>query len=213
LPMALLVPLNSLFRPSPPREPRHGVLRLARTATIAGILLCGAGCGPSDPLETRFKVQQAADYDQQRSLLPRGLSAEQLKDFDDAVLALKYDVMTRGEAKGSDAVMEQVVTQISGKTLREILGLGWSAKLHRLEVERVKLQELVDHNARLKTRPGDTASSDFLNSVRDEHARRVAVIVQDQETARRKLAELGVTVSPHAPATTSSAASPSPSSP
>jgi hypothetical protein len=179
-------------------------------ASIAGVLLWSAGCGPSDPLDTRFTVRQAADYNQQRSLLPRGLSAEQLKDFDEAVLALKYDVMTRGETKGSDAVMEQVVSQISGKTLREILGMGWSARLQRLEVERVKLQELVDHNARLKTRPGDTASSDFLNSVRDEHARRVATIMQDQETARRRLAELGVAVAPHVPTASTSATPPAP---
>lgn len=175
------------------RFPRH----FGAVGLLALILILASGCGPSDPLDNRFSIDQAADFTQQRSLLPRGLTTGQLKDFDEAILALKYEVITKGEAKGSDAVMDEVVAQIKGRSLREIIGMGLAARVRRLEAERSKLQEVSDHNARLKTRPGDHASADFLNSVRDEHTRRLEKIEEDLSQTRRKMAELaGQKVSP-----------------
>lgn len=125
-----------------------------------------------------------------RSRLIHTLTPEQVRDLDQAIIELKYDIMAFAEAKGSDAITSAMLEKIHRLKIREIIGLGFSAKLRRLEVDRAKFQEILDHNTRLRTRPGDYESADFLKTVNSEQARRLEKVIEDIEQIRSKLAAL-----------------------
>jgi len=166
--------------------------RLQTWIGLLAVFLAAAvgGCGPKDPLDEVLSATTPVDLTFRRSHFARTLTAEQVRDFDQAIIELKYDIMAFAEAKGSDAITSTMLEKIHRLKIREIIGLGLSAKLRRLEIDREKLQEILAHNTRLRTRPGDYESADFLKTVNSEQGQRLEKILGDIKQIRVKLAAL-----------------------
>jgi len=176
---------------SSPMRNRPHLWQQKRGWLLAVFLAVGvAGCGPKDPLDEVLSATTPVDLTFRRSHFNRTLTPEQVRDFDQAIIELKYDIMAFDEAKGSDAITSAMLEKIHRLKIREIIGLGFSARLRRLEVDRAKLQQMLNHNTRLRTRPGDFESADFLKNVNTEQGRRLEKIIDDIEQIRSKLAAL-----------------------
>ena len=109
---------------------------------------------------------------------------------------LSLSVMLKGAATGSEGVDTAVRAEIDGITLRELLLKGQEAKRQRLDLEKTRLEVCIDANSRRRTRPGDTASADYLDHFREQQSARLATVVHELGIANERLAQLGGSARP-----------------
>lgn len=166
--------------------------RAGLLAVIAAALLVLAGCGPSDPLDAKVSAEDGVGFSMWRSHAAGDLSPEQLGDFDQAVQAIRIRVMSVGQTSGSEGIEEGMRRIVDGKTVREVLrtGLGW--KLELADAERMALEDSLRKNAQLLTRPGDTASANYLSDLRDRQTERLRAATEEVARIRGRLAASGL---------------------
>jgi hypothetical protein len=158
-----------------------------RLFAVAAVCLASSGCGPSDPLETKVIADDPVAFSMWESKSHDLLPPAQIQEFDDAVQEYKFHIMAEGKATGSEAVSDSMREAINGRTIRYVLqqGLGW--KLSRLEAERAGLEGVMAQNAQMRTRPGDTASADYLNVFRKRQEAQLASVTEEIALTREKL--------------------------
>jgi phage tail protein X len=127
---------------------------------------------------------------------PRSLSARQLAEFDRAMQEIRFHVMATGAASGSEAVEDATLLRVDRQTVRHVLqeGLGW--ELERAEAERSTLEAGMKTNAQMRTRPGDSASADYLTDLRVRQVARLKAATDEVNRAREGLAATGMAVPP-----------------
>ncbi len=169
-------------------------------------LVCGlaaffvAGCGDHVlPLDRRVPATSAAAFQQFRGDLATALPSDEAQTFDTAIQELKYQVMAAGTS-GSDAIDAAVRRQIDGKTVREAIGLGLTAKLERLRSQAAQIDSFIEQNSQLTTRKEDVASANYLAREREQQSDRRAKLVADMADTEAKMKELGLTPPPRPPA-------------
>jgi hypothetical protein len=126
------------------------------------------------------------------------LSPEQVQDLDNALQELKFKFMSQG-ASGTTAIDTALNDLVNGKTVRQVLELGLSAKLERLEQQRTALTTMIGQNAMLVTRDGDGSSADYLKRKRDEQTAKRDAIDKEMDGVRERMRAAGIT--PPAPST------------
>jgi hypothetical protein len=94
------------------------------------------------------------------------LDSDQWRDFDEAIREIKFRMTIDHVASGSDAVNRAMRERITGRPVREVVAIGFKSMLDRLNIERAEAIKVITTNARLITRPGDTASADYLREKR-----------------------------------------------
>jgi hypothetical protein len=173
-----------------------GAPRALFTLLCVALACAAAGCGPSDPLENRVVAGSALSLAMWRSDAQRELSAQQLADFDRATQEIRFHVMADGTATGGAAVQDAMLQMIDRQTVRHVLqqGLGW--ELDRAEAERSTLEAGMKTNALMRTRPGDTDSSNYLSDLRERQVARLKAATDEVNRTRESLAATGMAVPP-----------------
>jgi hypothetical protein len=115
------------------------------------------------------------------------LDREQWREFDEAIQEIKYRMTIDHIASGRDAVDQAMRERINGHTVREVLTIGYGFMLDRLNIERAESIKVITTNARLVTRPGDTASADYLRKRRKAESDALAVTLEKIRQAETKL--------------------------
>lgn len=173
--------------------PAQGAQRTAARLLCAALIgLSLGGCGPKDPLESKVEAGDYTDFTMWRSHAAGRLTPDQLGDFDHAVQAIKFRIMSTGQTTGSEAIDEAMRVLVDGKTVREVLrtGLGWELQL--AEAERATLEDSLKKNALMTTRPGDTASANYLTDLHDRQVARFQAATGEVARIRSRLAASGL---------------------
>jgi hypothetical protein len=126
------------------------------------------------------------------------LTSDQVRDLDAAVQELRLEIMSKGSS-GSGAIQDAFRAAVAGKTLRQLMELGLTAKLDRLEQDRAKLATFITQNAQLLTRDGDAASAEYLARKRDDQLSRLDAIDRDLDETRARMKTFGLTPPPAPP--------------
>lgn len=135
---------------------------LSRIASVAAVgCLFLAGC-QKPVLDTRVSAASQEDLDRWLANEGARLTPGQQQELRNMEQELKVAIMTSGEATGSEAVNQRLLEKINGLTLREVLLRSHQAAADRLERERKLYQGTLDSQSSLRTRPGDTASADYV---------------------------------------------------
>jgi hypothetical protein len=161
---------------------------VAAFGLLAAAFLAGAGCGPADPLEIKVSAESPIAFSMWESRIRDRLTQGQASGFDEAVQEFKFHIMAQATATGSDAIDAEMRQEIDGRTIRYVLqwGLGW--ELSRLVAERAEIESAMTGNARLRTRPGDTASEDYLREFRRKQEAHLQSVDDQIKLVRGKLA-------------------------
>ena len=159
-----------------------------RLTLVLAVVL--TGCQPADPLARKVTASSPIDYATWRSSAAEKLPAETCRDFDDIVQEMKFNVMANQQASGSAGIDDATRAKLHGRTVSEILAAGYQMKIARLESERNELESFIKSNATLRTRPGDTASADFLADKSRRQSKQLDALVTQWKLAKEKQALL-----------------------
>lgn len=129
---------------------------------LAGLAL--AGCSQTPPLDRIVPGDSASALEHWREKVQDDFTAAQWEDFDMALQEIQFKIVADPDAKGGDPVEAKVREKIAGRTVREVLRLGFESKLARLEAEGAQLEEFIRMNAKVKPGSAPTAV-DFKNQV------------------------------------------------
>lgn len=160
------------------------------------LLLCVAlaGCGPEDPLDIKVDAKNYVAFSMWESEASSRLTAQQLKDFNEALQEIKFRIMADGTAAGRDGVEQAAWEMIDEKTVRDVLRMGLSRELERVRAEQAALARSMDQNRRLITRPGDVASKSYLSLLHEREAEHLNAVNAQISHARERLAAYGLSV-------------------
>jgi hypothetical protein len=176
----------------------HRHSRVAAISAFFVIVFCCFGCRPADPLDEKVPARTSLDLMMWRADIARKQTPLERRELDDMIQELKFSVMLKGTATGSDGVEAEVRAEIDGATLREVLLKGHEAKRQRLDLEKTRLEVCIDANARLQTRPGDVPSADYLDHLREQQTARLETIARELRIANERLDQLGGSARPKA---------------
>ncbi len=151
-----------------------------------------AGCGPSDSLDLKVESTSQLELDIWRSGALRRLSPEQLADFNEAYQQIKFQVMAAGEANGSSAVESAALEKINGRTVRDVLKIGFDAELERVETEHALRTKAISVNTQLRTSPGDVESQSFLVHLHEQQLNELRKEELEIARIRKRLAASGL---------------------
>ena len=173
--------------------------RLAAFSVMA-VWLGLAGCAPSDPLDRVVSAPTAGRFAAWRSALASDSSPALRQQVEAALQEIRIDAAADRQRRrilgqpvksdGTDEVDEAVRSRVDGKPLREVVQLGCDLRLRRLTNELKGLEEAVDQNAQLVTRPGDGESRRHLDGLRGRQLERVAKYREEIAATERELAPL-----------------------
>jgi hypothetical protein len=162
-------------------------------ATIAFLFIgfCCFGCRPADLLDERVAARTSLDLIMWRAHIAARQTPQERRELDDMIQELKFSVMLKGTATGSEAIDEAVREEIDGVTLRDVLLKGHEAERRRLLVEKARLEACIDANAQRRTRPGDVASAGYLDHLREQQMARLEAIDLDLGIAHERMNKPG----------------------
>lgn len=158
---------------------------------IASALLLAAGCSKTPFVERPIAAATADDFAAWRAELGTQVTQAEWQDFDIAVQELKIKVMAERGGSAKAVLDEGMRAKINGKTFKEALILGFEARRERLDRERGEVQARLDHDSRLVVKAGDTASANYINTVRRADMDRKELLVREINEASEKLVSLG----------------------
>ncbi len=171
-------------------------------ASLGVTLLCLtlqlAGCGksPVPVLDLKISDGDWTDYNRSLEAIAARQTAEERVEFAKALQELKYHAMSgEGQAPGP-GVNASVREQVAGLEVRQVLVTGLSIKLGRKQEEQKALLRSFVMNARLRTKPGDDASAEFLESVRGGQSKQLQSLHTEISALKKRLGELGPPRSP-----------------
>jgi hypothetical protein len=163
---------------------------------LLALAVAAAGCGPSDPLDGTVSATDELGLKMWRVDVARDLAPRQTADLDRALQEYRFHLMAAGTVHGTVAIEDAVLQMINGQTVRHVLqeGIGW--ELERAEAERSTLEAGMNKNALMRTRPGDTDSSEYLADLRSRQVARLKAATDEVNLARESLLATGATVPP-----------------
>jgi hypothetical protein len=149
---------------------------MARLCAFAGawvVLLClTAGCQRTPRWDRVVEADTPPAFGAWQRAQQDDFSKAEWAEFETALQDIEVRIIALREASGTEAVNDALRPKIHGKSVRQVIALGLEARLWRLKVEETELKKMLDGNATLRTAPGDTASSDYLErKQRDQQAR------------------------------------------
>jgi transcription elongation GreA/GreB family factor len=162
-------------------------------------ILFTVGCQRSDRFSQKVEADSPVAFAIWRAHLADDFSVQERAELEAALQEIKFAVMGEHEATGSAGVDDVVRGRISGRTVRETLQLGYEMKFARLDSERATLELIIQKNARLRTRPDDTLSADYLAGQREQQSARLEKTIREIAATEEKLSRLDPTFKEHLP--------------
>lgn len=156
------------------------------------LLLLLAGCPqpPTDTLDLRISEGDSSDYERSLQVIADRQTAAERTEFAQALQELRYQAMTADGRRSGTDLNAALREQIAGLAVRDVLVLGGTIRLRRKQAEDQALLRSLLMNQRLRTKPGDTDSADFLDSVRGGQSRQLQVLREEISALKRRLDEL-----------------------
>jgi len=168
-----------------------------RAAVLWWLALCACwlgGCNRGDPHQVAIEAGSPATLGRWRMKMADRFTPDDWKQFEAALQEIRLRVMADREASGSAAVEEATCGRINGHTLREVLAMGYEARLSRLRPVRDELKKAVEGNELLVTKPGDRESVHYLETLRERQLERLRKAEAEiAETEQRRAALGGAT--------------------
>lgn len=168
---------------------------LATALIGSAALLCGCG-GPMDQTVSAKSPAALASW---RANVAGGSSVEHRRRVEDALNEIRMAVAAERERKrilgqpitpGAEAVDLALAERVNGRKVGEMIQLAGEMKVRRLATELAGLEDAMNKNAQLVTRPGDLESRHHLDGLRDRQKARVEKYREDLAVAERELAPL-----------------------
>ncbi len=150
------------------------------------------GCGPRDPLDISVDAKNYVAFSLWESDASSRLTVQELKDFNEALQEIKFRIMADGTAAGRDGVEQAAWEMIDEKTVRDVIRMGLSRELERMQAERAALATAMDRNGRVITRPDDVASKSYLSFLHEREADHLNSVNAQISHARERLAAYGL---------------------
>jgi hypothetical protein len=167
---------------------------MARHTSLVGflIVLLGvtAGCQRTPRWDRVVEADSAPAFGAWQRAQQDDFSREEWAEFEAALQDIKVRIIALREASGTDAVNDALRPKIHGQTVRQVLAQGLEARIWRLKVEATELRKMIEGNATLRTAPGDTASSDYLERKQRDQRARLQRVVDELILAEATLAGL-----------------------
>ncbi len=149
---------------------------------VVSVLMCAVvGCSRNDPLANRVESQTVIAFSMWKTKAAQRVERDVWKAFEDACAELKLSLMIRQVASGSDAVDEAFRSAIHGRPMREVINEGLSKRRERLEASRDELEQMMAANQKLRTKPEDEDSSNYLKGIRSNQEQRMAKLREEIE--------------------------------
>jgi hypothetical protein len=177
-------------------HPIPASVALGVTLLCLGLVTAGCGKDPVPVLDLKISDGDWNDYHRSLEIIAGRQTAEERVEFAKALQELKYHAMSgEGQAPGP-GVNASVREQIAGLAVRQVLVTGLSIKLGRKQAEEKALVRSIVMNDRLRTKPGDEDSANFLESVRSGQAKQLKSLRDEVSALTKRIEELGP---PHSP--------------
>ena len=174
-------------------HPRPILTPVALCATLLCLALLPAGCGkaPVPVLDLRISDGDWNDYQRSLEVIAERQTPEERVEFAQAIQELKYHAMSgEGQAPGP-GVNASIREQVAGLAVRQVLVTGLAIKLGRKQEQEKALVGSIMMNHRLRTKPGDEASADFLESVRRGQAKQLKTLRDEISALTKRIEDLG----------------------
>lgn len=174
-------------------RPHPTPVSVALSVVLLCVTLLPAGCSkaPVPVLDLKISDGDWNDYNRSLELISERQTADERVEFAKALQELKYHAMSgEGQAPGP-GVNASIREQVAGLAVRQVLVTGLSIKLGRKQEEQKALLRSFVMNARLRTKPGDDASAEFLESVRGGQSKQLQSLHNEISALTKRLEELG----------------------
>lgn len=165
----------------------------------AGLALAGIGLGcQRDPLDRKVSAESPGAFSSWRARIETDSGLDLRRQAKTALDEIRINVAAdlhikraRGEpVAAGESIDDLVRKRVDGKPLREVLQLGFELRHIRLKTELAALEQAMNENAQLQTKPGDVESRQHLDGLRDRQAKRVAQYREDLAVTERDLQPL-----------------------
>lgn len=165
--------------------------RLTLCTGFLVVLLCAStACQRTPRWDRVVEADSAPAFGAWQRSQQHDFSKEEWAEFESALQDIKVRIIALREASGTEGVNDALRPKIHGQTVRQVLAQGLEARIWRLKVEATELRKMMDGNATLRTAPGDTASSDYLERKQRDQQARLQRAVDDLVRAEETLAGL-----------------------
>lgn len=136
----------------------------ARLSILSAVALALAGCSQPPPLDRIVATQSASALEHWREGVGDDLTPAQWQDFDVALQEIQFKIIAEPDAQKGDSAEAKVRAEIAGRTVREVMRLGFESKLARLDAEGTQLESFIRMNSQKKSGTAQSAA-DFKNQV------------------------------------------------
>lgn len=155
-----------------------------------GLALPACSRAPEPVLDLKIAKGDWADYNRSLQAIADRQTLEERKEFEQALQELKFQSMFGDGPSKNPVLRGDVRAQLAGLTVRDVLVLSSTIRLDRKKEQEAALIRSIGMNGRLKTRPGDDASAEVLEGVRDEQARQLDALRADIAALAKRIDEL-----------------------
>ena len=166
--------------------PRIGLaLLLGFLAAVAG------GCARDDARMEPVDARSPSAFMRWRTGAGKTIKVEEWKEFDAMLQELKLRVTAEKRASGTEAVEAAMRADIDGKLFRDVLLMGYEARLKRVVPERGEVKLALEENLRraMREKSGTTTAGD-IERMRDRQDKRLKELDDEIEHARTQVAAL-----------------------
>jgi len=162
-------------------------VRCLITLIIAAFVFGAVGCQPADPLDRKVTADTPIAFALWRSRMTEKLGTEQWREFEEVLQEIRFMIIRDDGSGSSQAVERALHAKITGRSIREVMMLGWQAKLAQLKAEHDEAARVIRANEILRTRPGDHESVEYLEYRRGAQAARLEKILEEIRRTERRL--------------------------
>lgn len=155
------------------------------------LLLVGCGKAPGPVLDMKISDGDWKDYTDSLQAISDRQTPEERTEFGKAIQELKYHAISGEGLSPGPETYASLREQLAGLAVRQVLVTGLSIKLGRKQEEEKALVRSIMMNNRLRTKPGDDASADFLESVRSGQAEQLKSLRDEITALTKRIEELG----------------------
>jgi hypothetical protein len=155
--------------------------------TVVCLSVVCAGCTRVDPPLTPVAAGDATSFSAWQRNVASQFPPELQREFADALQEIRYRITALQEATGHDAIDAALCQRIDARTVNAVLLIGDELKLQRLADERDDLQQLVNKNAHLITKPGDRTAANYLDQFRAKQQQRLDTIKAEIQRAEARV--------------------------
>jgi hypothetical protein len=99
---------------------------------VSAILAAQTACSRVDPRHPPIQSSTASAYDRWRMRTSHAFRVEEWGEFDSMLQELRLRIMANREVSGRDKIEASLRAKVDGVTFREVLVMGYQAKLVRL---------------------------------------------------------------------------------